>query len=172
MIVTFFFRAGELVPADIDKINDILAKPTGKKPLLHHSNLNNYRLQHSQVVPQQTERYPRGQLESAHFQRCWHQAQRGLGKIEEDQSSQRSQTPLGLQGQRSEDQVNWQNWKNPRSRQKEVSRELLCALLAPPRPPVLSMFASIASLFCFKLATTKIFISNTIPISLILFLKL
>jgi hypothetical protein len=27
------FRAGELVESDIDKINDILAKPTGKKKL-------------------------------------------------------------------------------------------------------------------------------------------
>ena len=108
-----------------NSLNQTLIRSTTSLPSppvrTHIAHVFIYRLQHSQVVPQQTERHPRGNLVSTHLQRCWHQAQRGLGKNEEDQMPQRSQTPLGLQGQRSEDQVNWQNRQNPRSRQKEVS---------------------------------------------------
>ena len=43
-------RAGELVEADIEKINDILAKPTGRSPFPPIDTLE-FRLQHPQVVP-------------------------------------------------------------------------------------------------------------------------
>lgn len=75
------YRAGEMTEQDIEKINDIIAKPTGKNPRLPpaHRYENfflkrlltdefSYRLQHSQVVLEQTERYQRRKLVSTHFQ--------------------------------------------------------------------------------------------------------
>jgi hypothetical protein len=78
------------------------------------------RLQHSQVVPEQTERHQGRHLELVDLQSVGYQAERGFGEIEEDQGSQRSETFLGTQGERSEDKVYWQNWKNIGSHKEEV----------------------------------------------------
>jgi len=78
-----------------------------------------FRLQYSQVVPEQTERHQRRHMGTTHFQWPRHQTERGLGETEEDQGSQRSETLLGTQGQRSEDKGHRQNRQNTRSHQEE-----------------------------------------------------
>jgi hypothetical protein len=107
-VIFIFNRAGEVTEAELEKVNDILARPTGKSQTtlhiktitLHPSHiltnyLADYRLQHPQVVPQQTKRHQRRNLVPTYLQCPRHQAQRGSRETEEDQSSQRSQTFLG-----------------------------------------------------------------------------
>lgn len=93
-----------MTEAELEKINDILARPTGKSQTTPHiqtillsllTDLSTCRLQHSQMVPQQAKRHQRRNLVPTHLQRPRHQAQRGSRKTKEDQSSQRSQTFLG-----------------------------------------------------------------------------
>ena len=72
------------------------------------------------MVLEQTEGHQRRQLDPTRCQSVGHQAERGLRENEEDQTAQRSQTLLGIQGQRSENQVHWQMRQNPRCHQEEV----------------------------------------------------
>jgi hypothetical protein len=73
------------------------------------------------MVLEQTKRCQRGNMGSIDLELVGYKAERGFGKNEENQMPQRSQTFLGTQGQRSEDQVHWQNRKNFGSHKKEVS---------------------------------------------------
>lgn len=65
------------------------------------SSANEFRLQCSQVVLEQIERCKRRKLYPIDLQCPRYQVERRFRKIEKDQSTQRSQTLLGSQGQRS-----------------------------------------------------------------------
>ena len=65
------------------------------------------RLQHPQMVLEQTGRFQRWNQSSADLQRFGYQVERGHGAYQENQVQQRSQTLQPDQGQRSKDQVHW-----------------------------------------------------------------
>ena len=56
------FRAGELTEQEIEKINDIMAKPTGNTYIVIE-----HRLQHSQMVLEQIKGYQGRKLYSVDF---------------------------------------------------------------------------------------------------------
>lgn len=114
-------RAGTLNEEEMNKIADIFAKPLGKLSLLVYGAFTwaVCRLRNSKMVLEQTKVHQGGNLHSALLQHGRYQTQRGSRAHEEGPQAQRSQTLLGTQGQRSEDQVNWKNRKDPRCRQEE-----------------------------------------------------
>jgi len=67
MFICYQYRAGEITEAELEKINDILARPTGKLKIFKFDSCT-HRLQYSQMVLEQTERYQRWNLVTAHFQ--------------------------------------------------------------------------------------------------------